>query len=143
MPTFPKVMLGPIDFSKLERDGVPFASFQAGEKVFLADEAGGAMYAVRSGFVDILMYGRVLETVGPGGIFGEMSLIDESPRSAAALVASNTEVAILDRQAFLAQVADDPKFALYVLQVLAQRLRRLDDALAAKTRNDAAGDKSP
>ncbi|KUO60373.1 MAG: Crp/Fnr family transcriptional regulator [Alphaproteobacteria bacterium BRH_c36] len=123
---------GPIDFDKLHRDGVPFASFQAGEKVFLADEAGDAMYVVRSGLVDILMFGRVLETVGPGGIFGEMSLIDENPRSAAALVASNAEVAILSRAEFLAQIMVDPKFALYVLQVMAQRLRRLDDAIAAK-----------
>ena len=127
---------GPIDLDKLERSGVPFASFQAGEKVFLADEAGGTMYVVRSGLVDILMYGRMLETVGPGGIFGEMSLIDDSPRSAAALVATNTEVAILSRAEFLAQLTFEPKFALYVLQVMAQRLRRLDDALAAKGNAD-------
>ncbi len=123
---------GPIDLDKLERAGVPFASFQAGEKVFLANEEGGTMYVVRSGLVDILMFGRVLESVGPGGIFGEMSLIDDSPRSAAALVATNTEVAILNRAEFLAQVTFEPEFALYVLRVLAQRLRRLDDAIAAK-----------
>lgn len=121
---------GPIDFDKLERSGVPFASIPAGEKVFLQDEAGGTMYLVRSGLVDILMFGRVLETVGPDGIFGEMSLIDDAPRSAAALVATNTEVAIVDRAAFLKLVGDEPAFALYVLQVLAQRLRRLDDAVA-------------
>ena len=61
---------GPIDFEKLEREGVPFASLPAGEKVFLQDEAGGTMYLVRSGMIDILMYGRVLETVGANGIFG-------------------------------------------------------------------------
>lgn len=129
---------GPIDFEKLQREGVPFASFQAGEKVFLKDEAGGVMYLVRSGLVDILMFGCVLETVGADGIFGEMSLIDDAPRSAAALVATNTEVAIVDRAAFLRLVEDEPKFALYVLQVLAQRLRRLDDAMAG--RGSPAGD---
>ncbi|MCH9807124.1 MAG: Crp/Fnr family transcriptional regulator [Alphaproteobacteria bacterium] len=123
---------GPIDFDKLERDGVPFASVPAGEKVFLQDEAGGTMYLVRSGSVDILMFGRVLETVGADGVFGEMSLIDQSPRSAAALAATNAEVAILDRQAFLKLVQSDPAFSLYVLEIMAQRLRRLDIALAEK-----------
>ena len=121
---------GPIDYEKLQRDGVPFASLPAGEKVFLQDEAGGTMYLVRSGLIDILMFGRVLETVGADGIFGEMSLIDASPRSAAALVATNAEVAVLDRAAFLRLVQAEPGFALCVLQVLAQRLRRLGDALA-------------
>lgn len=130
---------GPIDFEKLQREGVPFASLPAGEKVFLQDEAGGAMYLVRSGLIDILMYGQVLETVGADGVFGEMSLIDDSPRSAAALAATNSEVAILDRDAFLRLVQADPGFALYVLQVLAQRLRRLDDALANRSGDEDAG----
>jgi CRP/FNR family transcriptional regulator, cyclic AMP receptor protein len=130
---------GPIDFEKLEREGVPFASLPAGEKVFLQDEAGGAMYLVRSGLIDILMFGRVLETVGADGIFGEMSLIDDAPRSAAALAATNTEVAILDRAAFLRLVQAEPGFALYVLQVLAQRLRRLDDAVADGSADEDSG----
>lgn len=130
---------GPIDFEKLEREGVPFASLPAGEKVFLQDEAGGAMYLVRSGLIDILMYGRVLETVGADGIFGEMSLIDDAPRSAAALAATNTEVAILDRAAYLRLVRAEPDFALYVLQILAQRLRRLDDALADRSAGEGSG----
>ncbi len=123
-------MRGPIDFEKLQREGVPFASLPAGEKVFLQDEAGGVMYLVRTGLIDILMYGEVLETVGADGVFGEMSLIDGCPRSAAALAATNSEVAILNRDAFLSLVRAEPGFALYVLQILAQRLRRLDDALA-------------
>ncbi len=130
---------GPIDFEKLQREGVPFASLPAGEKVFLQDEAGGAMYLVRSGLVDILMYGQVLETVGANGVFGEMSLIDDSPRSAAALAATNSEVAILNRDAFLRLVQAEPGFALYVLQILAQRLRRLDDSLANRSGDADSG----
>ena len=130
---------GPIDFEKLQREGVPFASLPAGEKVFLQDEAGGAMYLVRSGLVVILMYGQVLETVGANGVFGEMSLIDDSPRSAAALAATNSEVAILNRDAFLRLVQAEPGFALYVLQILAQRLRRLDDSLANRSGDADSG----
>lgn len=130
---------GPIDFEKLQREGVPFASLPAGEKVFLQDEAGGAMYLVRSGLIDILMYGEVLETVGANGVFGEMSLIDDAPRSAAALAATNSEVAILDRDGFLRLVQSEPGFALYVLQILAQRLRRLDDSLANRSGDKDSG----
>ena len=130
---------GPIDFEKLQREGVPFASLPAGEKVFLQDEAGGAMYLVRSGLVDILLYVLGLETVGANGVFGEMSLIEDSPRSAAALAATNSEVAILNRDAFLRLVQAEPGFALYVLQILAQRLRRLDDSLANRSGDADSG----
>lgn len=123
---------GRIDFDKLHALGVPLASIPAGEKVFLQDEPGGTMYLVRSGLIDILMFGRVLETVGEFGIIGELSLIDQAPRSAAALAATNAEVAILDRTAFLRLIQADPQFALYVLEVLSKRLRKLDELLAQK-----------
>lgn len=127
---------GPIDFDRLERAGVPFFGFQAGDPVFLKNEVGGTMYLVRSGLIDILMKGRVLETVGRNGIFGEMSLIEQAPRSAAALAVSNAEVAALDRPAFLALVREAPDFSLYVLQIMAQRLRRLDDWIKAGALDD-------
>ncbi len=123
---------GPVDFDKLHADGIPLASIPAGEKVFLQDDPGGTMYLVRSGLIDILMFGRVLETVGEFGIIGELSLIDQAPRSAAALAATNAEVAILDRSAFLRTIKADPEFALYVLEVLSKRLRKLDELLAQK-----------
>lgn len=123
---------GPIDFEKLQGEGIPLASIPAGEKVFLQDDPGGTMYLVRSGLIDILMFGRTLETVGEYGIIGELSLIDEAPRSAAALAATNAEVAILDRPAFLRLIQAEPSFALYVLKVLSQRLRKLDELLAKK-----------
>ena len=130
---------GPIDFEKLEREGIPFASLPAGEKVFLQDETDGAMYLVRSGLIDILMYGEVLETVGAGGVFGEMSLIDDAPRSAAAFAATNSEVAILNKDTFLRLVQSEPGFALYVLQILAQRLRRLGDSLVNRSGDADSG----
>ena len=43
------------------------------------------MYVVRSGAVDVITFGKVLERIGPGGMFGEMALIDDAPRAAAAL----------------------------------------------------------
>lgn len=114
----------PFDFSLLDRIGAPFRQFQAGEKIFLEEDAGNAMYMVRSGRVDVITYGIVLENVRAGGIFGEMALIDDGPRSAAAMAAEPTEVVAIDKPTFLAVVRDDPQFALKVMGLLAARLRR-------------------
>lgn len=99
-------------------------TLEAGEPVFYEHQPGGEMYVVLSGRVDVLTYGKVLESVGPGGIVGEMALIDEGPRSAAALAAERSEVAVIPRALFLQLVKDEPEFALTVMRVLAARLRK-------------------
>lgn len=97
---------------------------EAGEPVFFEHQQGEEMYAVLSGRIDVLTYGKVLEQVGPGGLFGEMALIDEGPRSAAALATERSEVFVVSRGLFLTLVAEDPSFALHVMKVLAHRLRQ-------------------
>ena len=114
------------DFSILGRVGAPFRHFRPGEKIFLEEDRGDAMYMVRSGRVDLITYGIVLENVRTGGIFGEMALIDDGPRSAAAMAAEPTEVVMIDKPTFLAVVRDDPQFALRVMGLLAVRLRRMN-----------------
>ncbi len=114
------------DFSILERIGAPFRHFDAGEKIFLEEDTGGAMFLVRSGRVDVITYGTVLENVRTGGVFGEMALIDDGPRSAAAMASEPTEVVVIDKPTFLAVVRDDPQFALKVMGLLATRLRRMN-----------------
>jgi len=116
----------PFDFSILDRLGAPFRHFEAGEKIFLEEEPANAMYMVRSGRVDVITYGTVLENIRAGGIFGEMALIDDGPRSAAAMAAEPTEVVAIDKPAFLSVVRDDPQFALRVMSLLATRLRRMN-----------------
>lgn len=115
-----------IDFSILENLGAPYRHFDAGEKVFLEEEPGTEMYMVRSGRVDVITYGTVLENVHPGGIFGEIALIDQGPRSAAAIAAVPTEVVAINRDLFLAIVREHPEFSLRVMAMLAQRLRRMN-----------------
>jgi CRP/FNR family transcriptional regulator, cyclic AMP receptor protein len=116
----------PFDFSVLDRVGAPIRHFDAGEKVFLEEDLGDAMYMVRSGRIDIITYGIVLENIRPGGIFGEMALIDDGPRSAAAMAAEPTAVVTIDKPTFLAVVRHDPEFALMVMGLLAVRLRRMN-----------------
>lgn len=114
------------DFSILDQIGAPYRHFEAGEKIFLEDDAADTMYMVRSGRVDVITYGTVLENVRTGGIFGEMALIDNGRRSAAAMAAEPTEVIAIDKPAFLAVIRNDPQFALRVMGLLANRLRRMN-----------------
>jgi len=108
----------------LLRRGIPVKRFEAGERIFLEHDAGDAMYVVRSGAVDVISFGQVLEQVGVGGVFGEMAIIDDAPRAAAALASQPTEVAVIDKPTFLALIADEPEFALNVMKLMAERVRR-------------------
>jgi len=101
----------------------------AGHHFFKAGDLGHEMYVVTEGEVDIVLRGKVLETVHPGGIFGEMALIDHRERSADVIAKTETEVAVIDDERFHYLVRHDPAFALEVMKVMADRLRRLDDML--------------
>lgn len=117
------------NFSLLARNGVSLQSFAAGDKIFVTDDDASVMYVVRSGRVNIMASGVVLETVGPGGLFGEMALIDGESRSATAVAVEDTEVAPVDRAAFLFMIRQSPDFALEVMSVLAARIRRMNEGL--------------
>lgn len=99
-------------------------TFRAGETVFHEGEAGDCMFAVLEGEVEIQKNGIVLERVGAGGVFGEMSLIDHSPRSASAVAGTDCSVAAVPQKRFTFLVQQTPYFALEIMHVLAERLRR-------------------
>ena len=120
----------PFDFASLIRRGVQFHRFDAGERIFLEQDPGDCLYVVHTGRVDVITFGTVLESVGPNGIFGEMAIIDDGPRSAAALTSEPTELAVVDKGTFLTLVREEPEFAMRVMRVLAQRIRRMGGALA-------------
>jgi CRP/FNR family cyclic AMP-dependent transcriptional regulator len=87
------------------------------------------MFLLRKGKVDIIVHGKVVESVETGGIFGEMALIDHSPRSATALAAEECEVIPIDERLFVILVQDAPYFALDVMRVLVARRRAMDRLL--------------
>jgi len=99
-------------------------TLQAGDMLFREGEAGDAMFAVTEGKVELTRDGTIIEDVGPGGILGEMALIDASPRSASARAATPARVVRVDQKHFTYLVHEHPTFALQVMTVMAQRLRR-------------------
>ena len=81
------------------------------------------------GKVEIRNGSRSLEVLGPKGIFGEMALIDDSPRSATVVALTDVTVAPIKEAQFLFLVKHMPMFALKVMRVLAKRLRRQNKAV--------------
>lgn len=110
----------------------PVLSFNAGTVIFAEGEPGTVMYVVRAGSVALLINGNPIETVPPGGLFGEMALIDDSPRTATARAESDCELMPINRQRFKFMVHEVPEFAIEVMKALSTRLRRLDGLLTNK-----------
>jgi CRP/FNR family cyclic AMP-dependent transcriptional regulator len=99
-------------------------SFAPGQYIFKAGDPGEAMYIVVEGEIEILDGSILLETSGQGSIVGELALIDDAPRSATAIAKTDCKLVLVDRRRFLYMVQETPLFALSVMKVLADRLRR-------------------
>jgi CRP/FNR family cyclic AMP-dependent transcriptional regulator len=100
--------------------------FDEGSPIFKEGDPGDFVYVVKSGEVDIKLGDRLVETIGPGGIFGELALISDEPRSASATARTPCELVALTEKRFLFMVQQTPYFAIEVMQVLASRLRQAD-----------------
>ena len=102
----------------------------AGEVVFSTGDPGDLMYVPIEGAVDIRVGATTVETVVPGGIFGEMALLDASPRSATAVATADCRLAPVDGRRFQMLVQHNPFFAIHVMKVMADRLRHTNQRLA-------------
>ncbi|MCS6872283.1 MAG: cyclic nucleotide-binding domain-containing protein [Anaerolineae bacterium] len=99
--------------------------FKAGQTIFSRGEYGDLMYVVVDGEVNLIDHdGDISEVVLPGGMFGEMALIDSKPRSMTAVARTDCKLAPVDRKRFSFMVTETPYFALHVMQVMAERLRQ-------------------
>jgi CRP/FNR family transcriptional regulator, cyclic AMP receptor protein len=102
--------------------------FTAGQTLFSQGDPGDHMYVVLSGEVDLKIGDATVETVTSGGLFGEMALIDHRDRSASAIGKSDGVVVPVNQKRFLYLVQNTPFFAVEVMEVMADRLRRMNDA---------------
>ena len=77
-------------------------TFQSGDYIFKEGDSANNAYIIQSGSVEIVKSGEeevVLATIPEGGIFGEMALIDDSPRMAAAASAMPPSVVTIQHAA--------------------------------------------
>lgn len=99
------------------------ASYGAGKVIVSAGATGALMYVVMDGRVAISIGGRIVEHEGPGGIFGEMALVDRSPRAATATAETDCTLLAINRNDFIALVKAKPVFGALLLKSMAERAR--------------------
>jgi uncharacterized membrane protein len=115
--------------------------FTAGQIIFAAGDAGGSLYIVHCGHVQV--YTETLEgeqiVLGendPGDVFGEISLLDGGPRNASAMAVQDTDLLVFDRDGVFELVKEHPHAALDLLTAVGRRLRHTDELLRTRvTRN--------
>jgi CRP/FNR family transcriptional regulator, cyclic AMP receptor protein len=97
----------------------------AGTVIFESGSTGDEMFGVVSGKVELRMEDGRVFTLGPDESFGEMAVVDQSPRMGTAVAAEDCTLAVIDRKRFLFLVGETPTFALQVMGSLAERLRNV------------------
>ena len=112
--------------------------------ILFEDDPGDALYIVAAGQVKVVLIGEdgrevILSVLGDGDFFGEMSLIDDEPRSAHVIAMKDSQLLVLRRDDFQARLQETPTIALKLLKVLVQRLRRADEKIGGLVLLDVNG----
>ena len=118
-----------IGFSFLAESNVPVWYLKPGETIFKEGDAAKELYVIQSGRVEIQLGNRLLDTLEPNDIFGEMALIDSAPRSATAIAKTEVALVPISKKDFLLLVSRAPSFALDIMAMLARRLRAANRAI--------------
>jgi CRP-like cAMP-binding protein len=115
-----------------------------GATIFSKGDPGKCLYAVISGTVKISISSRdgrnaILNLVGPGELFGEMSVLDGHPRSADATANTNCEFYIIDSRDFLPFVRSQPALSMKFIELLCAKLRWASDQVEQVILQDLPG----
>jgi CRP-like cAMP-binding protein len=97
--------------------------------IFKEGQSGTFMYLVKSGRIAIAVGANIVEVVGPGGTFGEMAVIDQSPRTARAGALEDSELVSIDRDTLMGLVKKQPPIGMAMLRGIADRLRHMNSLL--------------
>jgi len=115
------------DLFRFETGGLTVA---AGQLLFRAGDAGNnIMYVLMKGTAVVTVGDLAVEYAEPGAILGELGLIERVPRSATVTAATECHFIPIDAKRFQFLIQQTPNFALHVMKVMADRLRRTDQLL--------------
>ena len=114
----------------------------AGETLFKAGEPGESLYVVREGEVELYIKDTAgqripLAIVGRGEVFGELALLDRSPRTATAVAMAESELLELDRDDLLLLFKTSPAAALRLLAAMGRMTRKADELLKTRVSRNA------
>lgn len=123
-------------FSKLERSdlerigkAVVSRKYSQGDVIVKEGEQAVAFFVIASGEVEITKAGTSLNKLGAGDAFGEMALLDGSPRATSVIALEDTECLVMTRWDFTAELRTSPTIGNALLPVLSMRIRELEDRL--------------
>jgi CRP/FNR family cyclic AMP-dependent transcriptional regulator len=119
-------------------------SYPKNSVILFEDDPGDALFIVVRGQVKVVLIGEdgrevILSVLGRGDFFGEMSLLDDEPRSAHVIAMEDSELLVLRRDDFQRCLEETPRIALGLLRALSRRLRRADDKIGGLVLLDVTG----
>lgn len=119
-------------------------SYPRGSVILFEDDPGEALFIVRDGRVKVVLVGDdgrevILGVLGVGDHFGELSLIDDQPRSAHVIAMEDASLLVLRREDFRRRVEETPAVAWSLMQEMSRRLRSADDKIGGLVLLDVPG----
>jgi diguanylate cyclase len=121
-------------------------SFAAGEEIFKIGDQGRNAYMIEDGEVEIsnLQDGKevIIAKLGTGEIFGEMSMIDDAPRSASVRASQDTNVIVIQRSRYMSNMSSSNPMMSLIIRVILNRFRETQHLLAGKVTLDSGEDPS-
>ena len=126
------------------RESMVLVKVSKGNTLFKEGDDGNRLYVVLEGKLKLGITsndGRenLLSILGPGEMFGELSLFDPGPRTATATAVTDARLLSLAHDQVIGWVSEHPKVSLQLLGLLAQRLRRSNEVLADLVFSDVPG----
>jgi CRP/FNR family transcriptional regulator, cyclic AMP receptor protein len=139
-------LLGQIPAEELKRfaDVTREKQYPKGSVILFEDDPGDSLFIVRDGRVKVVLVGEdgrevILGVLGVGEHFGELSLIDDQPRSAHVIAMEDSLLLVLRRDDFRRRVEANPAVAWALLSELSRRLRRADGKIGGLVLLDVPG----
>lgn len=114
------------NFAGLFKNEPDLVRLETGAALFVKGDEGDCMFVVLEGALRVGDGNRIFDEISAGDIVGEMALIDRASRAATVTAVTACSLARIDQKRFLFLTQQTPMFALNVMRVLSQRLRRMD-----------------
>lgn len=109
-------------------DQTEVIDFPEGRYIVRQGQVGTGFYMVTSGRARVVRGGKTLARFGPGEFFGELSVLDQMPRSAHVIADEPTTCLALASWNFTRLLEEYPKITLSILREVARRLKAADDS---------------